>query len=111
MNSEPAKTRVTRNRFAGLSPAQQQAALGFAELNMRSGANCFACHELAKAAWDLICEQTHGCTPIPPAPVMLRAIQFRLVVVLVLLRCEQRAVLRAVRREAHVRKRGAADKP
>ena len=27
MNSEPAKTRVTRNRFAGLSPAQQQAAL------------------------------------------------------------------------------------
>ncbi len=48
---------------------------GFAELNMRSGANCFACHEPAKAAWDLICEQTHGCTPIPLTPVMLRAIQ------------------------------------
>jgi hypothetical protein len=27
MNSEPAKTKVNRDRFAGLSPAQQQAAL------------------------------------------------------------------------------------
>jgi hypothetical protein len=27
MNSEPAKPKATRNRFAGLSPAQQQAAL------------------------------------------------------------------------------------
>ena len=48
---------------------------GFADLNMRSGANCFACHEPAKAAWDMICEQTHGCTPIPLTQVMLRAIQ------------------------------------
>jgi hypothetical protein len=49
---------------------------GFAELNMRSGANCFACHEPAKAAWDMICEGgAHGCTPIPLTPVMLRAIQ------------------------------------
>ena len=27
MNSEPAKTKLNRNRFAGLSPAQQQAAI------------------------------------------------------------------------------------
>jgi hypothetical protein len=27
MNSEPAKPKTSRNRFAGLSPAQQQAAL------------------------------------------------------------------------------------
>jgi hypothetical protein len=48
---------------------------GFAELNMRSGANCFACHEPAKAASDLICEGAHACTPIPLTPVMLRALQ------------------------------------
>ncbi len=49
---------------------------GFADLNMRSGANCFACHEPAKAAWDMICEGGgHGCTPIPLTPVMLRALQ------------------------------------
>ncbi len=48
---------------------------GFADLNMRSGANCFACHEPAKAAWDMICEQAGSCTPIPLTRVMLRAIQ------------------------------------
>jgi len=48
---------------------------GFAELNMRSGANCFACHEPAKAAWDLLCEQSHGCAPIPLTPAMLRGLQ------------------------------------
>jgi hypothetical protein len=42
---------------------------------MRSGTNCFTCHEPAKAAWDMICEQTHGCIPIPLTPVMLRVIQ------------------------------------
>lgn len=50
---------------------------GFADLNMSSGAraNCFGCHAPAKADWDLICEQGHGCTPIPLTPVMLRGIQ------------------------------------
>jgi hypothetical protein len=47
---------------------------GFAELNMRSGLNCFACHEPAKAAWDLICDQTHDCVPIPLTPAMLRGL-------------------------------------
>jgi hypothetical protein len=48
---------------------------GFAALNMRSGLNCFNCHEPAKANWDLICEQTHGCKPVPLTPAMLRAMQ------------------------------------
>jgi hypothetical protein len=48
---------------------------GFAELNMGSGANCFNCHKPAKAAWDLICEQGHGCIPIPLTPAMLLAMQ------------------------------------
>lgn len=38
-------------------------------------ANCFACHEPAKAAWDMICEGGYGCIPIPLTPVMLRALQ------------------------------------
>ena len=48
---------------------------GFAELNMRNGLNCFGCHEPAKAAWDLICEQGRGCTPIPLTPVTLSALK------------------------------------
>jgi hypothetical protein len=48
---------------------------GFEELNMRSGPNCFACHEPAKAAWDMVCEGDHGCPPIPLSPVTLIALQ------------------------------------
>jgi hypothetical protein len=48
---------------------------GFAELNMRSGLNCFGCHEPAKTAWDMICEGEHGCTPIPLTPVGMLALQ------------------------------------
>jgi hypothetical protein len=48
---------------------------GFADLNMRSGFNCFNCHKTAKPAWDMICEQTHGCPPIPLTPAMMRGIQ------------------------------------
>ncbi len=39
------------------------------------GGNCLACHAQAEAKWDMICEQTHGCAPIPVTPVMARAIQ------------------------------------
>jgi hypothetical protein len=48
---------------------------GFAELNMRTtGLNCFTCHSPAKAKWDLICDQTRDCVPIPLTPAMLRAL-------------------------------------
>jgi hypothetical protein len=39
------------------------------------GGNCLACHAKAEAKWDMICEQGHGCDPIPVTPVMARAIQ------------------------------------
>ena len=29
------------------------------------GGNCFACHSQAEPQWDLICESTHGCDPLP----------------------------------------------
>jgi hypothetical protein len=39
------------------------------------GGNCLACHAKAEARWDMICEQGHGCDPIPVTPVMAKAIQ------------------------------------
>jgi hypothetical protein len=39
------------------------------------GGNCLACHAKAEAKWDMICEQSHGCDPIPVTPVMAKAIQ------------------------------------
>ncbi|WP_291052090.1 hypothetical protein [Hyphomonas sp.] len=39
------------------------------------GGNCLECHAKAEPQWDLICEQTHGCDPIPLTAVMVKAIQ------------------------------------
>jgi hypothetical protein len=48
---------------------------GFAEVNNRFGLNCFACHAQARAEFDLICEQDHGCDPIPVTRAMFGALQ------------------------------------
>lgn len=48
---------------------------GFTEVVNQFGGNCFACHLQARAEWDMICEQDHGCDPIPLTPTMLRALQ------------------------------------
>ena len=50
-------------------------ARGFAEVVNRFGGNCFACHVKARPEFDMICEQSHGCDPIPLTAVMVRAIQ------------------------------------
>lgn len=39
------------------------------------GGNCLSCHAQAEKKWDMICEQTHGCAPIPVTPLMAKAIQ------------------------------------
>lgn len=39
------------------------------------GGNCLACHAKAEAKWDMICEQGHGCDPLPLSVAMTRAIQ------------------------------------
>jgi hypothetical protein len=39
------------------------------------GGNCLTCHAKAEAKWDMICEQGHGCDPIPVSAVMAKAIQ------------------------------------
>jgi hypothetical protein len=48
---------------------------GFAEVNNRLGLNCFACHSQAKPEFDLVCEQDHGCDPIPVTRAMFGALQ------------------------------------
>lgn len=50
-------------------------ARGFADVNNRFGGNCFACHVQAHPERDLICEQGHGCDPIPLTAAMTRALQ------------------------------------
>lgn len=48
---------------------------GFADVVNRFGGNCFACHLQARPEWDMICEQGHGCDPIPLTQTMLKALQ------------------------------------
>lgn len=48
---------------------------GSTEVVNQFGGNCLSCHAQAETKWDMICEQTHGCAPIPVTPVMARAIQ------------------------------------
>ncbi len=48
---------------------------GYADVVNRFGGNCFACHVQAKPEWDMICEQSHGCQPIPVNHAMFTALQ------------------------------------
>ena len=48
---------------------------GFTDVNNRLGMNCFNCHRGAKAEFDMVCEQDHGCAPIPITLAMFGALQ------------------------------------
>jgi len=48
---------------------------GVAEVNNRFGGNCFSCHVKAQPQWDLICDNSHGCDPIPITRAMSGALQ------------------------------------
>jgi hypothetical protein len=48
---------------------------GFADVNNRLGLNCFTCHVKAKTEYDFVCEQEHGCDPIPVTREMFGALQ------------------------------------
>lgn len=41
----------------------------------RFGGNCASCHSLAEPKWDFICEQTHGCDPLPIDRKVIEGIQ------------------------------------
>ena len=48
---------------------------GFAEVNNRFNLNCFACHVKAQPEFDFVCENDHGCDPIPVTRAMFGALQ------------------------------------
>lgn len=48
---------------------------GTDEVVNQFGGNCMECHNKAEPQWDLVCEQGHGCDPLPLTPAMLKAIQ------------------------------------
>jgi hypothetical protein len=48
---------------------------GFQEVNNRFGGNCFTCHVKAHAEFDLVCDNNHGCDPIPITRAMSGALQ------------------------------------
>jgi len=48
---------------------------GFVDVVNRFGGNCFGCHIKAKPQFDLVCESTHGCDPIPLGKDMLALLQ------------------------------------
>lgn len=50
-------------------------ARGFKDVNNRFGLNCFTCHKAAQADFDFVCEQGHGCAPIPVTRAMFLALQ------------------------------------
>jgi hypothetical protein len=48
---------------------------GVVEVNNRFGGNCFACHVKARPEWDQVCDNSHGCDPIPITRAMSGALQ------------------------------------
>ena len=48
---------------------------GTHDVNNFLGLNCFECHKAARAEFDLVCEQDHGCVPLPLTRAMFHAVQ------------------------------------
>ena len=48
---------------------------GAKETVNRFGGNCFDCHASADPKWDFVCEQDHGCEPLPFGHDVFAAIQ------------------------------------
>jgi hypothetical protein len=48
---------------------------GGQDVNNFLGLSCFECHKAARAEFDLVCEQDHGCVPLPLTTAMFHAVQ------------------------------------
>ena len=48
---------------------------GTTQVKNKFGGNCFGCHQKAKPQWDFICEEDHGCDPLPIPDFVIRMIQ------------------------------------
>ncbi len=76
---DPGFSPVTKDwEFIELDVSAEGASIrarGFADVNNKFGGNCFACHVKAEPQRNMICEQGHGCDPIPLTAAMSRALQ------------------------------------
>ena len=45
---------------------------GTTQVFNKFGGNCFECHQKAKPQWDFICEDDHGCEPLPIPDFLIR---------------------------------------
>jgi hypothetical protein len=50
-------------------------ARGGADVVNQFGGSCVDCHSLAEAQWDFICEDDHGCAPLPIGDDVIQAVQ------------------------------------
>jgi hypothetical protein len=48
---------------------------GGAEVLNRFGGSCADCHSAAEPQFDLVCEDTHGCEPLPIGDDVIRSVQ------------------------------------
>ncbi len=48
---------------------------GSTQVVNKFGGNCFECHQKAEPQWDFICEEGHGCDPLPIPDFVIRWIQ------------------------------------
>ncbi|MEY4761221.1 MAG: hypothetical protein RLZZ200_1077, partial [Pseudomonadota bacterium] len=48
---------------------------GYTDVENRFGGNCLGCHAAARPQWDLVCEQSHGCAPVPLTRPLVEALQ------------------------------------
>lgn len=51
------------------------AARGTTDVVNQFGGNCFDCHSKAEPKWDLVCEKTHGCDPLPLSDSTIVSVQ------------------------------------
>jgi len=45
---------------------------GTTQVVNKFGGNCFECHQMAEPQWDFICEEGHGCDPLPIPDFLIR---------------------------------------
>jgi Fe-S cluster biogenesis protein NfuA len=53
----------------------QIARRGGAEVINQFGGSCTGCHSAAEPRFDMVCEHTHGCAPLPISDAIIAAIQ------------------------------------
>ncbi len=80
MVKHPKGTNPTTNdwEFFELSVSKTGSSInvrGFDDVKNRFGGNCLDCHTKARPEFDMVCEQGHGCDPIPITPAMTAVLQ------------------------------------